>query len=115
MTARRAVVTGGTGFIGTNLVRRLLADGHDLTVLSRPGSDRWRLEDVVTAVRIAEVDIRDRDAVARAVRDAKPDWVFHLAAHGNSSWETDLHEIAGTVFGGTIALIEACRTAGCET
>ena len=50
-----ALVTGGTGFVGANLVRELLSDGHTVRVLARKGGDRTALEGC--AVEIAEGDL----------------------------------------------------------
>ena len=61
----RALVTGGTGFVGANLVRELLADGDRVRVLARPGGDRRALEDC--DVEIAEGDLLDPASVRRAV------------------------------------------------
>lgn len=68
-------VTGGTGFIGSHLVERLVADGHDVTVLTRSRSNATDLPDDVT---VAEGDITDKESM-RAGMDAV-DGVFHLAA-----------------------------------
>jgi len=66
------VVTGGTGFVGATVARALVAAGAAVTVISRPGSDRWRLHDVLDAVRVEEVDIRDAAGLSRAVRLTGP-------------------------------------------
>jgi CDP-paratose 2-epimerase len=73
-TARpHAVVTGGAGFVGTNLTSRLVEDGRTVVVvdnLSRPGSEqnlRWLLDAYGDAVRFELGDVRDRFALRRAL------------------------------------------------
>jgi len=110
MSKRRALVTGANGFVGANLTRRLLRDGHEVAVLVRPGSSGWRLEDVKGDIVIHEVDIRDRRAVARAVRAAKAEWVFHLAARGGYSWQTEMRDVVETSVLGAMNLLEAFRS-----
>lgn len=112
---RRVLVTGGAGFVGANVVRRLVGDGHRLTVLVRPGNERWRLRDVVDEMEVVEVDLRDEEAVRAVVRRSRPEWVFHLAAHGAYSWQRDTHDILTTNFLATVSLVDACRSEGCES
>ena len=52
-------MTGAAGFVGANLVRRLLADGHEVNVLLRSGSDRWRLDDIERELRIHDAPLTD--------------------------------------------------------
>lgn len=113
-SAKRALVTGGAGFVGANLVRRLLGDGHQVTVLARPGSELWRLEDISQDVEILQIDLRDEEADRALVGRLRPEWVFHLAAHGAYSWQKDTRAILTTNFLATVALVEACRTQGTE-
>jgi nucleoside-diphosphate-sugar epimerase len=104
----RALVTGAAGFVGANLVRRLLADGHEVHGLVRSRSDRWRLAGVAADVAIGEADLRDADAVAAAFADARPEVVFHLGTRGAYSWQADAREILETNVLGTANVLDAC-------
>lgn len=108
----RVAVTGGTGFVGANLVRRLLVEGHEVHLLVRPGHHTWRLDGVLDDVRRRVVDLGARDDLAALVRVMSPDWVFHLAAHGAYPWQTDPVAIRDTNVVGTDNLVNACTAAG---
>jgi dolichol-phosphate mannosyltransferase len=110
----RALVTGGSGFIGANLVRRLLADGIETHVLLRPGRPGWRLEAVARDLVRHAGDVSDPDSVDRAFSQARPEWVFHLAAHGAYPTQTDLQEMIRTNIVGTSAVVQAGTKAGSE-
>lgn len=106
---RRALVTGAGGFVGANLVRRLVGDGHSVVaVVSSVGSDRWRFEGIEEEVEVVACDLRDGAAVDAAAAAARTDWVFHLAAHGAYSWETDAARIEATNVEATKNLLAAC-------
>src|SRR5205085_1670285 len=70
------LVTGGTGFIGANVVRELVAAGATVRVLARPGGDRRALEGI--RVELAEGDLLDAASVRRAVAGVQT--VYHVAA-----------------------------------
>jgi len=80
----QTLITGGAGFIGSNLAHRLLAQGRRVLILdnlSRAGVQhniKWLREEHGDAVELAVADIRDPDAVTRAVSRARQ--VFHFAA-----------------------------------
>jgi UDP-glucose 4-epimerase len=114
MSVRRALVTGAAGFIGAGLTRRLLAEGHHVDLLLRPGSDTWRLEDIREALTVHDADLRDPQAVESAVGAAAPDWIFHLATHGAYSWQTDARGIFESNILGTLNLAQACVRRGFE-
>jgi UDP-glucose 4-epimerase len=78
----KALVTGGAGFIGSNLVDALLARGDEVTVADDLSTGRREnLEQALgNGATLEEVDIRDADAVSDVVGRVKPDVIFHLAA-----------------------------------
>ena len=111
---KRALVTGGTGFVGSNLVRLLLQEGHEVGLLVRDGHDPWRLAEVSGQLRWISTNIESRDLVGAAVGDFRPQWVFHLAAHGAYSWQRDPQSILNTNVLGTANLLDACLKSGFE-
>lgn len=112
---KRVIVTGGSGFVGANAVRRLLHDGHELHLFVRASHQSWRLDEIAGHVRRHELDVHDREGVRRAVADIKPDWVFHLAAYGAYSTQTGIDRMVETNIRGTAALLDACVDAGVES
>ena len=114
MSRRRVLVTGASGFVGANLARRLAGDGHTVTATCRPGADLWRLQDA-TGLHVRPLDVCDEREIEALVDDVRPQWAFHLAAHGAYSWQTDTRQIFATNLLGTVSLIGACRRSGaCE-
>ncbi|MBV9082004.1 MAG: SDR family oxidoreductase [Acidobacteriaceae bacterium] len=76
---KRYIVTGGAGFIGSALVRGLLAQGHRVHVIDDLSTGNLdNLEEVADEITVHELDIRDYDRIARVIAGAER--VFHLAA-----------------------------------
>jgi UDP-glucose 4-epimerase len=107
-------VTGAAGFIGANLARRLMQEGHEVHLALHHGCDAWRIRDLKSQVSWHGLDLRDAAAVCRTIAELSPDWVFHLAAHGAYSWQVDTSAIMETNLMGTIHLVDACHAAGVE-
>ena len=110
------LVTGGAGFIGSNLVDELLAKGHAVTVLDDLSSGyRENLAhlDGQEDFRFLEGDVRDEALLAEATRGQEA--VFHLAASvGNKrSIDNPLTDADINVMG-TLKVLEAARRAGCR-
>jgi UDP-glucose 4-epimerase len=78
----KALVTGGAGFIGSNLVDALLARGNEVTALDNLTTGRREnLEQALkNGATLAEIDIREAEAVEDLVSRVRPDVIFHLAA-----------------------------------
>ncbi len=106
------LVTGGSGFIGSHLCKKLLSDGHSVRVLDDLSSGkRENLSDVADEIDFHEGDLRDEGALQRSVRGVE--FVLHHAAVASvqTSVEQPLVEQQINAVG-TLRLLEAARQAG---
>jgi nucleoside-diphosphate-sugar epimerase len=108
----RVALTGGTGFVGANLVRALLREGYEVHLLNRAAHSAWRIERIRRDVAIHIVDIADRASVRDAFRAIRPKLLFHLAQFGGYSWQTDVGEMASTNYLAAITLLQAADEFG---
>jgi UDP-glucose 4-epimerase len=112
----RSLVTGGAGFIGSNLVDALLARGDEVTVVDDLSTGRRvNLEPGLAAgAELAELDIRDGEALRALATERRPEVVFHLAAQIDvrKSLADPFFDAAVNV-GGTANVLEAARAAEC--
>ena len=85
--------------------------GYTDQILSlRRLGDRWR----AFGWHVAEVDGHDAEAVTRVVSQIRPDWIFHLAAYGAYSWQTDWEQMVQTNIQSTMSLLNASLQTGFE-
>ena len=107
MASKIALVTGGNGFVGSHVVRALLARGDHVRVLLREKADRSALNGL--DVELAIGDLRDAPSVERATKGC--DEVYHVAADYRL-WLTDPAPMYATNVEGTKNVIRAARAAG---
>jgi dihydroflavonol-4-reductase len=104
---KTALVTGATGFVGSNLARALPQHGRKVRVLARSGADLSNLPAETDATRMFG-DLRDFESVLKAVDGC--DEVFHVAADYRF-WAADPQEIFQSNVNGTENLMRACKQA----
>jgi UDP-glucose 4-epimerase len=111
----RTLVTGGAGFIGSNVVDALLARGDEVVVVDDLSTGREsNLEGArASGAELVRADIRDSDRIAQIVGDAAPEALFHLAAQidvrksvDDPGWDASIN------VEGTANVLEAARKAG---
>lgn len=107
----QALVTGAGGFVGANLARHLLSEGHIVHLTARSGGDRWRLVGLEGVVE-HDVDLAESGSASELMSQVLPDWVFHLAAHGAYSWQNDARRICETNLHASIELADAAERHG---
>ena len=106
------LITGGAGFIGSNLARFVLEKGHDVVVLDNFATGkRENLTEILDRITLIEGDIRDRDTVDRAVNGCAA--IFHEGALGSVPRSVENPVLSHDVnVNGTITVLESARAAG---
>src|SRR3954463_814950 len=117
----RILVTGGAGFIGSHLVEKLLAAGHEVSILDDfndfydPQIKRANVAPVAGEVPIHRIDLRDPAAVNLLFHREKFDAIAHLAARAGVRPSINQPQLYyDTNVGGTLHLLEAARMTGIE-
>jgi UDP-glucose 4-epimerase len=110
--AKRVVVTGGGGFIGAYLTKRLVHDGWDVAVVDNMvRGDSSRFAEVADDVDLYTCDVRDQDELERAFAGAEV--VMHLAAiNGTENFYTQPELVLDVGLRGALAVVNAGRAAG---
>jgi len=109
LNGKKVLVTGSTGFIGANLVKKSLGEGAELHILIRDTSYKWRINDVLEGVNIYHVDLSDYGHLKDIVLNIRPDIIYHTAAYGGSPFQRDFWNIIKSNFIGTANLVNACK------
>lgn len=109
LAGKRILVTGGSGFIGSHLTRRLIHEGAKVGITTKYNSiiDNIRLVDVWDRLTVMEADIRNQDSL-RQISGFRPEIIYHLAAY-NHVGDSFLHvsEAIDANVKGTANLLEA--------
>jgi len=115
----KVLLTGGAGFIGSNFVDLLLAEGHSVSIFDDfndfydPAIKRANVAGFAKDVPVYEADLRDWDAVDKAVRETKPDTIVHLAARAGVRPSISQPKLyIDTNITGTWHILEAARLHG---
>src|SRR3990172_8476680 len=112
LAGRPVFVTGATGFLGTHLVHALTSAGAEVHALRRRPEVGTRLHG--DNVNWHAGDLLDVDSLERALQNARPDVVFHLAASGTTIEENDTEKVFRTNVSGTLNLWRALSHQPCR-
>jgi dihydroflavonol-4-reductase len=105
----QTLITGATGLVGSAVAKRLVAEGHAVRALARPGSRRFHLDGL--DLEFVNGDIRDAASVRSAMAGVR--YVFHVAADYRL-WAPDPSEIFAANVDGTRIVMQEARRAGVE-
>lgn len=105
----KVAVTGGSGVVGSAVVRHLVADGHEVWALARSPGSSEKLDDL--GAHVVHGDVLDTDAVGRLVKGSR--MVFHVAGI-NEMCSRDPARMWRVNVEGSLVVLDACETAGVE-
>lgn len=111
---RRVLVTGGYGFIGSHLIKRLILEDCKIFILERKNSNPWRIENILNNVKVLEADISSYEEVNKCIENTKPEFVFHLAAYGVDSSKKEYVKAVNTNILGIVNLLSALKKIECK-
>ena len=101
LQSMRILITGAAGFIGANLIRKLIPFGCDIHAIVREHTNLWRIEieEVASKLTLHHTDLVHLEQLQQTVKRINPEIIIHLAKYGPSSedrWETFETNIIGT-------------------
>ncbi|HCC08182.1 MAG TPA: CDP-abequose synthase [Clostridiales bacterium] len=110
---QNVLITGGFGFVGSHLVKRLRTLGANISILSN-NSNPWRLKDEINNVDLYNIDIINTSEVNNCVKSVKPEYVFNLAAYGVDSAKKEYIKAVNVNITGIINILNSIRDIGCK-
>ena len=103
----RYLITGATGFVGSNLTRHLVNKGNNVSIIVRRGIN-WRLTDSASKITVYTADLvhSPLDAI---IQSARPQFIVHMASHGVYPREDNPETMADINVKGTMRLLQAAK------
>lgn len=106
----RVFITGGTGFVGSHVARRLVREGHAVHLLVRPTASYERISDIQDAVTIHLGDVIEKETLSKAISLSNPEYIFHFANAGvYGGISASAERLQEVNVGGLLNLLDALR------
>jgi nucleoside-diphosphate-sugar epimerase len=106
---RPIIVTGAGGFVGANIVHRLVDDGFTVHALVRGDSNLWRLDNIKNKLIIHSGLLHEPVKLKHAIDKIKPLAIYHLATYGSYPKQTDVNQMVATNVTALINLLDATQ------
>lgn len=101
------LITGASGFIGSNLLRRLVEEDAQVHVILRKNSNLWRIKDILHKTHIHISDLSNYKDVLKIIQKSKPTVIYHLASYGAYPFQKNADKILKVNILGTWNLLHA--------
>ncbi len=112
LSRRSILITGGAGFIGANLTKKLINSGYNIDLTLRKSSNLWRIKDILDKVKIHYVDLLDKNKLTKIVKKINPIFIIHLATYSDYRNEADVEKMTDVNIKGTLNLLHASKNIG---
>lgn len=104
---RNVFITGAGGFVGSNLVRRLIKENYSVHILNHHDELPWRLTSIAHMINVHQGDLTNFSRLRRILSNVNPDYILHLAVNGAYHYQNDLKQIVKVNVNGTENLLRA--------
>lgn len=113
--AKKALITGIAGFVGSHMAELLLSKGYEVHGLTRPRSKMDHIDGIVNSLHLEDADLMDSHSLYTVISRIKPDFIFHLAAQSfvPTSWVSPSVTLDINIVG-SANLFEAVRQSGID-
>jgi len=101
------LITGATGFIGSCLLRKLIAQKEKVHIILRKESNLWRIKDLLDKTVVHFDDLSNLNQLSRLMCKIRPNIIYHLATYGGYSFQDDADLCIKTNFAGVWNLLKA--------
>ena len=86
---KKILITGATGFVGANLLRKLIDSKNDIHIIIRSTSNIWRIKDIIYKASIHYCDLNNREKIKKIFSSIKPEIIFNFSAYGGYPFQKD--------------------------
>jgi len=108
MSDEMYLITGASGFVGSNIVRHLIAQGKKVSIILRDTKHAWRIEDILKKIQVVETNLLS-PTLEKDLTNLHPTYIFHLAAYGALPQESSADKTIDVNLKGTIRLLNALK------
>lgn len=103
----KILITGGAGFVGANLIQKLIKKNYSLYILIRKNENLWRINSIKNKIHIYENILNNKEKLTLLLKKIRPKYIYHLATYGAYPKQQNLNNMIQINIKGTVNLLSA--------